>query len=152
MNLLPIPSLSLTPEELNAAVSRGHRIVVAATRFSNYRLQPIFLPRPSRYELEEALRKSGFDRERARRASLAAGGSLGIEAPSIDDSHSQLPGWCSETGLLADFLPMLLIGGWDDSREIDRDLLSRLSGRSVRRTAECRDPLDAGRGFAIDAH
>jgi hypothetical protein len=130
LNLLPIPSLSPTPEELNAAVSRGHRIVIAATQFSNHRLQPVALPRPSRYNLEEALCKSGFEREDAVKAARAAGGSLSVLKRHLSTiPNSQLPGWCCETGLLAAFMPMLLIGAWDDSKERDHDVLSRLSGR-----------------------
>ena len=88
------------------------------------------LPRPSRYDLEEVLCKSGFDRERAKRASLAAGGSFSVLKRHLSTiPNSQLPPWCGETGLLADFMPLLLIGAWDDSNEIDRDVLSRLSGR-----------------------
>ena len=130
LNLLPIPSLSLTPEELNAAVSHGHRIVIAATQFSNHRLQPVALPRPSRYDLENALCKSGFEREAAIKAARAAGGSLSVLKRDLSTiPNSRLPDWCSETGLLTDFMPMLLIGAWDESNGIDRDVLSRLSGR-----------------------
>ena len=71
-------AMSLTGEELNAAVSRGHRVLIAATKFSNHRLQPAALPRPSRYDLDKALRKSGFERELADRAARAAGGSLSV--------------------------------------------------------------------------
>ena len=86
LNLLPMPSLSPTGEELNAAVSRGHRVLIAATQFSNHQLQPVMLPRPSRVDLEEALCKSGFEREacrqgRARRRRK----SLGIETSRNDD-------------------------------------------------------------------
>ena len=108
LNLLPVPSLSLTPEELNAAVSRGHRILIAATQFSNHRLQPVVLPRPSRYDLEEALCKSGFEREDADKAARAAGGSLSVLKRHISTIPSpQLPSWCSKLEL-ADFMPMLL--------------------------------------------
>ena len=130
LNLLPIPSLSLTPEELNAAVSRGHRIVIAATQFSNHRLQPILLPRPSRYDLEEVLRKSGFDRERSRTASRAAGGSLSVLKRHLSITpDTQWPNWCGKDELLRTFLPMLLVGAWDDANEVDRNTLSRLADR-----------------------
>ncbi len=130
LNLFPIPSLSLTPEELNAAVSRGHRVVIAATQYSNHRLQPILLPRPSRYDLEEVLCKSGFDRERAKRASLAAGGSLSVLKRHLSMTpDTQLPDWCGKDELLQNFLPMLLAGAWDDANEVDRGMLSRLADR-----------------------
>jgi len=129
LNLFPIPSLSLTDEELNAAVSRGHRVLIAATQFSNHRLQPTALPRPSRYDLDEALRKSGFGREVADKAARAAGGSLSVLKRHLSTIPStQLPSWCSDAEL-ADFMPMLLIGAWDDANEVDRAELSCLSGR-----------------------
>jgi len=129
LNLLPIPSLPLTPEDLNNAVSHGHRIVIAATQFANHRLQPLTLPRPSRYDLEEVLQESGFNREAATKAARAAGGSLSVlkrEMAIIPDS--QTPSWCSQP-IVTEFLPMLLVGAWDDTNEIDRGVLSRLSGR-----------------------
>ena len=130
LNLLPIPSLSLTPEELNAAVSHGHRIVVAATQFSNHRPQPTMLSRPSRYDLDEVLCKSGFNRDRAKRASLAAGGSLSVLKRHLSMTpDTQLPDWCGKDELLQNFLPMLLVGAWDDANEVDRDILSRLADR-----------------------
>ncbi len=127
--LLPMPSLSLTPEEQNAALSRGHRIIVAATQFSSHRLQAVTLPRPSRYDLEHALRNSEFGSERASKASRAAGGSLSVLKRHLSEvPTAQLPDWCSDARL-SGFLPMLLIGAWDDANEIDRDVLSRLSNR-----------------------
>jgi hypothetical protein len=129
LNLIPIPSLSLAGEDLNTAVSRGHRVVVAATQFSNHRLQPVALPRPSRHVLDEALRKSGFERKTADKAARVAGGSLSVLKRHISTIPSaQLPRWCSDTQL-ADFMPMLLIGAWDDANEYDCGVLSRLSGR-----------------------
>jgi transcriptional regulator with XRE-family HTH domain len=126
--MLPL-SLSLTAEELNAAVGHGHRVLIAAAQFSNHRVQPVSLPQPSRYELEEALRKSGFDREHAKRASLAAGGSLSVLKRHLSMIPSaQLPSWCRSPEL-ADFLPILLIGAWDDANEADRNSLSQLSNR-----------------------
>jgi len=129
LNLFPLPSLPLAPEDLNAAVSHGHRVLIAATQFSNHRLQPVTLPRPSRYDLEEVLCKSGFKRETAVQAARAAGGSLSVLKRSLSTvPSSRLPGWCSETGL-AGFMPMLLAGAWDDDNDPDRAVLARLSGR-----------------------
>ncbi|MCY2991151.1 MAG: helix-turn-helix transcriptional regulator [Planctomycetota bacterium] len=129
LNLLPIPSLSLTAEDLNAAVSHGHRILMAATQFSNHRLQPVTLPRPSRYDLEKALCNAGFEREATVAAARAAGGSLSVLKRHITTVPSPLlPSWCNEPDL-AHFMPLLLSGGWDDANEVDRGVLSRLSGR-----------------------
>ena len=129
LNLFPIPSLSLSAEELNAAVSRGHRVLTAATRFSNHRLQPTAFPRPSRYVLETALCNSGFERKAAVEAARAAGGSLSVLKRHISAiPSSQIPGWCRDADM-ADFMPMLLVGAWDDENETDRTVLSRLSGR-----------------------
>jgi len=129
LNLLLSPSLSLSSEELNTAVSRGHRILIAATQFSNHGLQPIVLSRPSRFELEKALCESGFEKKAAVDAARAAGGSLTVLKRHLSTvPNSQFPSWCTDTGL-ADFIPMLLVGGWDDANEVDRAMLSRLSGR-----------------------
>ena len=131
LNLLPVPSLSLslTGEELNAAVSNEHRILIASTEFSNHRLQPVALPRPSRYDLDEALCRSGFDKEHADRAARAAGGSLSVLKRHLSTTpNTQLPKWCRETES-TDFMPLLLIGAWDDANEVDRTMLSRLSHR-----------------------
>jgi transcriptional regulator with XRE-family HTH domain len=129
LNLLPNPSLSLSGEELNAAVSHGHRILIAATQFSNHQLQPVKLPRPSRYELDKALRKSGFEKQAADDASRAAGGSLSVLKRRLSTVPSpRLPSWCNGPDLEY-FLPMLFVGAWDDANEVDRAVLSRLSGR-----------------------
>jgi hypothetical protein len=130
LNLLPVPSLALSPEEQNAAVSRGHRVVIAATQFSSHRSRPIELPRPSRHDLERALRNCGFPREEAARAARAAGGSLSVLKRHLSVVPIvQTPAWCNDDAL-PDFLPVLLVGAWDDANEIDRTVLSRLSGRS----------------------
>jgi transcriptional regulator with XRE-family HTH domain len=129
LNLIPLPSLALTGEELNSAVSRGHHVLIAATHFSNHRLQPVTLPRPSRYDLEEALRKSGFKRDVAVKAARAAGGSVSVLKRNISTIPIvQSPSWCRETEL-ADFMAFLLAGAWDDTNEADRKVLSELSGR-----------------------
>lgn len=129
LNLLPNPSLSLSGEELNAAVSHGHRILIAATQFSNHQPQPVKLPRPSRYELKEALCNSGFERKTADGAARAAGGSLSVLKRRLSTVPSpQLPSWCGGPDLEY-FLPMLLAGAWDDANDVDRGVLSRLSGR-----------------------
>ncbi len=127
--LFPLPSLSLTPEEQNAALRHGHRLVIAATQFSNHRLPSVALPRPTRYDLEQALRNSDFGPERASKASRAAGGSLSVLKRHLSEiPMTQWPAWCRDAGL-SNFMPMLLIGAWDEANEIDRDVLSRLSGR-----------------------
>jgi len=41
---------------------------------------------------------------------------------------AELPAWCRSPESL-DFLPILLMGAWDDANEADRSLLSRLSNR-----------------------
>jgi transcriptional regulator with XRE-family HTH domain len=129
LNLFPLPSLSLSPEELNSAVGRGHRVVVFATEYANHRLHPVRLPRPLRHDLEETLKASGFDDEAASKAARAAGGSLSVLkrdrslVPAVE-----LPKWCSDSDRSA-FLPMLLVGAWDDANDVDRDILAGLSGR-----------------------
>ncbi|MDZ7618608.1 MAG: hypothetical protein U1E05_16515, partial [Patescibacteria group bacterium] len=129
LNLLPIPSLSPSAEELNAAVSHGHRVVVAATQFSHHGQQPILLPRPSRHELEKALRKSGLQDNIAVRAARAAGGSLSVLKRHLSTIPiSDSPKWCCDVAL-NDFPSMLLAGAWDESNEIDCGTLSRLAGR-----------------------
>jgi transcriptional regulator with XRE-family HTH domain len=130
LNLLPVPSLSLAPEDQSAAVGRGHRLVIAATQFSNHQLQPIELPRPSRHDLEQALRSSGYEREQAAKAARAAGGSLSVLKRHLSAIPiTQMPRWCSDAGV-SNFVPMLLMGAWDDASEVDRIVLSRLSGQS----------------------
>ncbi len=129
LNLVPLPALPLTREDLAAAVSRGHRILTAATKFANHRLNPISLPRPSRDELEKALCKSGFDREKARGAARTAGGSLSALKRCISTiPDSRQPKWCDEPAL-TDFLPILLAGAWDGDVEEDRTALSQLADR-----------------------
>lgn len=129
LTLIPDPSLALSAEDLTAAVRRGHRVIIAATQFSNHRAQPTALPRPSRFELEQALCSSGFERTKAAKAALAAGGSLSVVKRHLSVVPiPQLPGWCRGVDVAA-FLPMLLIGAWDEASAVDRATLSRLSGR-----------------------
>ena len=129
LNLIPIPSLSLTPEELNAAVIRDHRVLIAATEFSNHQLNPIKLLRPSRHDLENALSKSGFRTDVAAKASRTAGGSLSVLKRHLSMVPiPELPKWCSNNDP-NDLIPMLLVGAWDDANEVDRTVLVRLSGR-----------------------
>lgn len=128
LNLIPFPSLSLSPEELNAAVSKGHRVVISATEYANHRIQPVTLPRPLRRDLEEALTASDFKEEVASRAARAAGGSLSVlKRDRSVVPVAELPKWCRESDQSV-FLPMLLVGAWDDASDVDRDILSRLSG------------------------
>lgn len=129
LTLIGYPSLALSAEDLNAAVRRGHRAIIAATQFSNHRLQAMRLPRPSRFELREALRRSGFEKEKSDDAARAAGGSLSVlkrQLSVIPDSR--LPDWCNSADVDG-FMPMLLIGAWDEASAVDRAIISRLSGR-----------------------
>ena len=129
LNLLPAPFLSLTPEDQNIAVRRGHRVLIAASQFANHRVQGIVdLPRPYRRELEMALVDSGVKPKIASAAARAAGGSLSVLKRALSTiPYPQVPGWCSDASV-KDFIPMLLVGAWDDSNEADRSVLSRLSG------------------------
>ncbi|MEM7473977.1 MAG: helix-turn-helix transcriptional regulator [Planctomycetota bacterium] len=128
LNLVISPSLAPSAEELSAAVQRGHRVLMAATHYSNHSFNPVSLERPFRYDLEKSLEASGFVREKASKAARAAGGSVSVLKRHLSTVPlSTLPAWSSGSQLRQGFLPLLLAGGWDDANPHDRELLSQLA-------------------------
>ena len=83
------------------------------------------LPRPSSYELYQALKEIVPSDERAERLARECGRSITILARRIPRVERPSPPWSSNPDLVA----ATLAGAWDDALEGDRSALATLTGR-----------------------
>ena len=143
--LIPHPSLSIEPELVAEAVRHGHRVILGSASPPREPVESLKLPRAYRYDLEAALKESGFDEEWARQRAREAGGSLTVLKRLLARyPGTTQPDW-SRPPESAELVPFLLAGSWDGEGEADRSAMERLSGRPYRELAElaarCARPL-----------
>ena len=127
--LIPHPSLSVEPEMVAEAVRRGHRVLLSSSQAPREQVPTLRLPRAYRYDLEKALKSSGFDEEKASRYAREAGGSLTVLKRLLGRyPGTTQPEWSRPSEASA-LVPMLLAGSWDDTSEGDRSAIERLSAQ-----------------------
>jgi hypothetical protein len=115
--------------QLVQARNRGHYVIVPTqSSSSNVSSRTTRIPSPSRHDLEEALKTSGFSLQRAREISQAAGNSLvrmkryvlGMPGPPdyAAGPHAR------------ELAQSLLIGRWDGTNEADKSVIEKFLGKS----------------------
>ena len=127
--LIQHPRLVIERELVAQAVRQNHHVLLCAQRFHERHGASFELTRPFRHELQEALVDSGLNEQDAARLSRSSGGSL----PILKRRLSSLPSVSHPTWSLSPeasyLVPLILAGGWDDSSEEDRKVLSKLAKR-----------------------
>lgn len=130
LTLLPHPDLPVEPEMVAEAVRRGHRVILSAGGDRTGETPVIEIPRAYRYDLKDALVRSGMDAVRAEETSRKSGGSLTV----LKRILARFPGttrpeWSRQPDAL-ELVPLLLAGSWEDTSDGDRLAMEDLAGRS----------------------
>ena len=149
MTLIVDPSILLTAEDIGRAVTNGHHVLLAMDPQSTATASnTIELEHVAQHELTRALEDCGCKPVVAEQAARAAAGSLAILKRRL--ARFSTPYVLPFVDQIADraIQTCLLIGGWDDGNNADRDAIQRLSGMSypdfenhAQKLCSCRNPL-----------
>jgi hypothetical protein len=113
----------------NAALTAGHRVIIALGNDANPAKSDIELPRIKRLDFEEELKKMGFSNDVAERLTSDSGQSLSVLRRLLHFDRDYQPEWI-RGGNYRDILPALLAGMWDESKDEDKGMIEVLAGES----------------------
>jgi hypothetical protein len=124
----PLIIVSLEPETgvAEAIATRGHHVLAAFGPTPGLQGTVRKLSRPSREGIEVALIASGVKEDKAKTLARDSARSLAILRRLMPAVASRLPQWAQGT-ISRPLLAALLAGMWDESREADKVIMSRLS-------------------------
>lgn len=113
-------------EGTSLAEQKGHHVYVALAPDNKVTAEKVVLPRPGRDPFISALKEIGLSEEDAQKYSRDTGRSLTVLRRRLMKIKGQ-PEWAKGNSA-RDIIPALLAGGWDESREADKDVINQLSG------------------------
>ncbi|MBB4395075.1 helix-turn-helix transcriptional regulator [Bradyrhizobium sp. ERR14] len=124
----PLIIVILEPEAgvAESIAAKGHHVLAAFGQNPGSLGQMRKLSRPSREGIEAALIDSGLPEEKAKAFARDSARSLAILRRLMPGVASRLPHWAQGT-ISRSLLAALLAGMWDDGKEADKAVLSRLS-------------------------
>ncbi|MDF0579227.1 helix-turn-helix domain-containing protein [Bradyrhizobium yuanmingense] len=124
----PLIIVILEPETgvTEAIAAKGHHVLAAFGQNPAAHGNMRKLSRPSREGIEAALVDSGVPEDKAKTFARDSARSLAILRRLMPAMASRLPHWAQGTASRS-LLPALLAGMWDESREADKVIMSRLS-------------------------
>jgi transcriptional regulator with XRE-family HTH domain len=124
----PLIIVVLEPEAgvAEAITVKGHHVLAAIGQNPGSRGTMRKLGRPSRDGIEAALISSGFPEDKAKTFARDSGRSLAVLRRLMPGVASRIPQWAQGT-ISRPLLAALLGGMWDESREADKVIMSRLS-------------------------
>lgn len=128
-SLILIPNFS-ERESVARAVQNGHHVLIPLGKADAELPQTLTVPRLHRANAKQALLNMGVPEERADEfATLARRSFLALKRKLAVNAEVQTPAWAvpSEARKL---LPALLVGGWNDTNEKDRDAIAKLAQAS----------------------
>jgi len=146
-NLVVDPSIELEANEVARAIRAGHRVLMAVDPILFAENRDTEMPMASKFELANALEKSGYSRGRSEQLARSSGGSIAILKHRLAPSGTKrVPSWASEVSSEA-ITASLLLGGWKD-QESDVAMFAEIAGRpysechiDIQRMTSGRDPL-----------
>ncbi|MBB4245238.1 helix-turn-helix domain-containing protein [Rhizobium tropici] len=124
----PLVIVVLDPEPglAQALAKKGHHVLAAYGQDASSSGDAIVLERPARENIKIVLEGVGVPSEMAGRMARDSSRSLGILRRLMPSSPGRVPAWAK--GLPSQSLiAALLAGGWDESSEGDKSVLSRLA-------------------------
>ena len=119
--LIPGDQLEVDRRMVAEAVNAGHSVLTARP-YTHLRADTPMprLPRVPPHELQQALEGAGFASARAARLAQASAGCLVVLVRLSSRFFGRsVPGW-AQAGVVAELLPLLLCGEWNDANENDR--------------------------------
>lgn len=128
-SLILIPNFS-EREAVARAVQSGHHVLIPLGKSDAELPQTLNIPRLHRADAKQALLNMGFSDERARElATLARRSFLALKRKLAINAAVQSPLWAAPSEARK-LLPALLVGGWNDTNEKDRDAITKLARTS----------------------
>ncbi|AUW47192.1 hypothetical protein CUJ84_pRLN3000054 (plasmid) [Rhizobium leguminosarum] len=124
----PLIIVALDPEPglVQVLAKKGHHVLAAYGQDSSSSKVEVVLERPSRESIEVSLMGIGIQPETANGLARESSRSLSILRRLIPSVPGRVPRWAKETPSQS-LIASLLAGGWDESNEGDRTILSRLA-------------------------
>ncbi|WP_244425787.1 helix-turn-helix domain-containing protein [Rhizobium etli] len=124
----PLIIVVLDPEPglVQLLAKKGHHVLAAYGQDNASSKIEVVLERPSRESIEVSLHGIGVPPESAKSLARESARSLSILRRQMPGVAGRLPRWAQEAPSQS-LLASLLAGGWDESNEGDRTILSRLA-------------------------
>lgn len=117
-------------EAVSRAVQDGHHVLIPLGKADAELPSALTIPRLHRADAEQALLNMGISRERASEfATLARRSFLALKRKLAVNPAVQSPAWAAPSEARK-LLPLLLVGGWNDTNEKDRAAVAELAQSS----------------------
>lgn len=113
---------------LEKARRAGHAVIYGGTPGGIPCPNRVSIPNPKCYQIKEALKKAGYEEERARILAQKSGGNLSFLLRSLQNLPL-VPEWAKGTDA-AELAIAELLGSWNEKSEADRSIVERVSGKS----------------------
>ncbi len=114
------------PANHQLAVAKGHSVIYCVAPQDNYAEDHIILPEIDRDVFITSLRETGLSDDEARQLSLDSAKDINMLWRMLGVVMTP-PEWETDASILK-FIPIMLIGRWDEACDADRQLLKELSG------------------------
>ncbi|MDB4759252.1 hypothetical protein OAF99_02815 [Akkermansiaceae bacterium] len=117
-------SLLIEPGDIAEALHAGHRVIHTSGKTRGQGNLTIRFSRRTSHEIEERLKASKYEDERARIFGLDSNGRVSVLKRLLRPGSSR-PGWARTDS--SELIPALLIGSWFDENEGDQAVISLLT-------------------------
>lgn len=113
---------------LEKARRAGHAVIFGGMPGGIPHPNRIAIPSPKSHQIEEALKKSGYNEERARMLAQKSDGNLSALLRCLQNL-SLMPEWAQGT-YAAELAIAQLLGAWNENSQVDKTVVENLSGNS----------------------
>ncbi|MEH2182483.1 hypothetical protein [Nostoc sp.] len=121
---------SIGTKLLEKARRAGHAVIFGGMPGGIPHPNRVSIPNPKSYQIEEALKKAGYNAERACVLAQKSGGNLNSLLRCLQNL-SLMPEWAQQTDA-AELAIAELLGAWSEHSEVDKTVAEELSGNSYR--------------------
>jgi len=126
--LIPKPELAIERDLIAKALKHGHKIIQWQELTNDPSRKNNRLSRVHTFEIEQLLESSGVKRVIAKQLAEDSGGSLTVLKRLLaNDSKINPPDWARKDNAIS-LAPLILVGGWDESKEADKEIIIKLLG------------------------
>lgn len=113
---------------LEKARRKGHAVIYSGQPEGIPYPHHVYVPNPTKYQIQETLVKAGYKEERARILALKSNGNIS-DLLKILQNLSLIPEWAQKTDA-ADLAIAELLGSWNENTKADLAVVEELSGNS----------------------
>lgn len=112
---------------LQMARNSGHAVIFGGTPGGLPYPYRVLINSPKSHQINDALEKAGYSKERARTVAQKCGGNLSTLLRLLQ-KLSLMPEW-SQGSDAADLAIAVMLGSWEEGKESDREIVEKLSGK-----------------------